>query len=92
MMTTLDAWLNSTTPSPLASKQYDIQKRWINEVTVPGMEFVMIPMGGLTETQPANDASYLIVAAILQHPFSRGSVVSIDETSSTSSYDILLAV
>jgi hypothetical protein len=74
-MTTLDAWLNSTTHSPLASKQYDIQKRWINESSVPGMEFIMVPMGGLTMTQPANDTSYLIVAAILQHPFSRGSVV-----------------
>lgn len=76
MLSTLDRWLNTTTLTPLQSKQFDIQKRWINEDTVPGMEFVMIPMGGLTRTRPANETSYLIIAAILQHPFSRGSVVS----------------
>lgn len=75
-MTGLDSWISSASPNGLASKQYDIQKRWINESSVPGMEFVMIPMGGLTKTHPANGTSYLIVAAILEHPFSRGTVVS----------------
>lgn len=74
MLTTLDTWLNSTTLTPLQKKQYDIQKRWMNEETAPGMEFVMVPMGGLTRTRPANETSYLVVSAILQHPFSRGSV------------------
>lgn len=73
LLNTLDQWINSTSLTPLQSKQYDIQKRWINE-SVPGMEFVMIPSGGLTRTRPANDTSYMIISAILQHPFSRGNV------------------
>lgn len=75
-ITGLDSWISSSNANALASKQYDQQKRWIDELSVPGMEFVMVPMGGLTRTAPANETSYLIVAAILQHPFSRGSVVS----------------
>ncbi|KAG8833606.1 hypothetical protein FRC17_010358 [Serendipita sp. 399] len=74
MITGLDQWINSTGLTSLQRKQYEIQKRWINDGTVPGMEFVMIPSGGLTRTRPENDTSYITVAAILQHPFSRGSV------------------
>ncbi|KAG8833121.1 hypothetical protein FRC17_011303 [Serendipita sp. 399] len=74
MITGLDQWINSTGLTSLQKKQYEIQKRWINESSVPGMEFVMIPSGGLTRTRPENDTSYITVAAILQHPFSRGSV------------------
>ncbi|KAG8773987.1 hypothetical protein FRC15_001645, partial [Serendipita sp. 397] len=74
MLTTLDQWINSTTLTSLQKKQYDIQKRWMNEGSVPGMEIVMIPSGGLTRTRPANETSYITVAAVLQHPFSRGSV------------------
>jgi hypothetical protein len=74
-LTDLDTWINSGSPTGLASQQYEIQKQWINESLTPGMEFVMIPMGGFTKTHPANDTSYLTVAAILEHPFSRGSVV-----------------
>jgi hypothetical protein len=84
MMDDLDQWINGNstgfptgTISPLQKKQYDIQKRWINQYQSPGMEFVMIPMGGLTRTVPANATSYMIVAAILQHPVARGSVVRV---------------
>ncbi len=39
----------------------------------------MIPMGGLTRTPPANDTSYVTIAAVNQHPFSRGSVVRFNQ-------------
>ncbi|PVF98832.1 alcohol oxidase [Serendipita vermifera] len=74
MMTNLDEWINSTNPSGLTAKQYDIQKRWIKEGSAPGMEIVLVPQGGLTRTRPANETSYVVISAILQHPFSRGSV------------------
>ena len=76
LLSTLDTWLNSTTLTPLQSKQYDIQKKWIKEETAPGIEILMVPLGGLTMTRPANETSYMIVLTSLQHPFSRGSVVS----------------
>jgi hypothetical protein len=76
MMTNLDEWINSTSQNGLTAKQYDIQKRWIKEGSAPGMEIVLVPQGGLTRTRPANETSYVVIAAILQHPFSRGSVVS----------------
>lgn len=73
-LSTLDTWLNGKSLTPLQSKQYKIQKRWIREETVPEMEFLMVPVGGFTSTAPANGTSYVIVGAVLQHPFSRGSV------------------
>ena len=76
LLNTLDQWINSTSLTPLQSKQYEIQRRWLN-ASIPGMEFVMIPSGGLTRTRPANDTSYMIISAILQHPFSRGNVVRV---------------
>lgn len=76
MLSTLDGWLNSTTLTPLQSKQYELQKRWIREDTAPGIEFAMVPLGGLTMTRAANDTSYMIMLTVLLHPFSRGSVVS----------------
>lgn len=39
----------------------------------------MVPMGGLTRTPPANDTSYVTIAAVNQHPFSRGSVVRFNQ-------------
>lgn len=79
-MDNLDQWINGNSTlshpiTPLQKKQFDIQKRWINEYSAPGMEFVMVPMGGLTRTPPANETSYVVVSAVLQHPFARGSVV-----------------
>lgn len=74
MLSTLEGWLNSTTQTPLQSKQYDIQKRWINEETAPGIEFLMVPIGGFTRTRVVNETSYMTVLTVLQHPFSRGSV------------------
>jgi hypothetical protein len=41
---------------------------------------MMIPMGGLTRTPPANDTSYVTIAAVNQHPFSRGSVVGLNQS------------
>lgn len=83
MLEDLDQWINGNSTrfptgniTPLQKKQYEIQRRWIDQYQAPGMEFVMGPQGGLTRT-PANDTSYIGVSAVLQHPFARGSVVRV---------------
>lgn len=42
----------------------------------------MIPMAGLTQTPPANDTSYVTIAAVNQHPFARGRVVRLNQNTS----------
>lgn len=40
MQDNLDKWLSSTNPTPLHSKQYDVQKKWISDASVPMIEWV----------------------------------------------------
>lgn len=40
---------------------------------------MVIPVGGFTRTPPANDTSYVTIVAVHQHPFSRGSVVRLNQ-------------
>ncbi|KAF8206842.1 hypothetical protein K438DRAFT_1963154 [Mycena galopus ATCC 62051] len=55
----------------LAMRQYSIQLDWLKEGRLPHLEFILFSMGLV---KPDPDASYFMMTAGLQHPFSRGSV------------------
>ncbi|EIM81801.1 alcohol oxidase [Stereum hirsutum FP-91666 SS1] len=74
MDTLKSAFLNSASqgsPSPFLAAEYDIQRQWINQTTVPQVETILFAKGVIS---PNNNESYITVLAGLQHPLSRGSV------------------
>ncbi|KZW03649.1 alcohol oxidase [Exidia glandulosa HHB12029] len=65
-----------TSSSALRILQNVVQLVWLQNRRIPQLEIVMIPGFNPTGTVtvPTAGTSYLTVAAVLQHPFSRGSV------------------
>ncbi|KAJ7458829.1 alcohol oxidase [Mycena galericulata] len=73
MINSLQTSLESMNQTALQKAQYAAQLKLLRAGTVPFLELVVYPTGGVAST-PAPNVSYITIAIMEVHPFGRGSV------------------